>query len=314
MISRQPIDAQAVGLMLVLCMIWGFQQVVMKAAAVDIAPMLQIALRSGMAALLVLLMTRLQGERFDFSDGTLGPGLLAGFLFALEFFFVAAAVQRTSASHLVVFLYTSPIFAALGLAWRLPSERLRAVQWCGIALAVAGLAVAFLWREASKDAVAGVTVWGDLLALLAGASWGATTVVVRCSSLSRASAKQTLFYQLAAACGLCLIAAVWMGEVYFKPTTLAWASLLYQGIVGAFASFLAWFWLLRQYLASRLGVFVFTAPLFGVAFGVWLLGERLEPSFVLGAALVLAGIVLVSGYDWLKPMPVSALPVPPSRS
>ena len=64
----------------------------------------------------------------------------------------------------------------------------------------------------------------------------------------------------------------------------------------SFASLLTWFWLLRRYLASRLGVFSFLTPLFGVLLGVLLLGESLEPHFVAGSALVLAGIGLVGGH------------------
>jgi drug/metabolite transporter (DMT)-like permease len=59
-----------------------------------------------------------------------------------------------------------------------------------------------------------------------------------------------------------------------------------------------WFWLLRHYLASQLGVFSFMTPLFGVGFGVWLLNEPLESRFVAGAVLVLIGVVLVSNHAW----------------
>ena len=41
-------------------------------------------------------------------------------------------------------------------------------------------------------------------------------------------------------------------------------------------------------------------PLFGIAFGVWLLDEPLEASFLIGAILVLAGVILVSGDDGWK--------------
>ena len=51
--SRKPLDAMAVGLMLMLCLIWSLQQIVLKATATDCSPVLQIALRSGIAALLV---------------------------------------------------------------------------------------------------------------------------------------------------------------------------------------------------------------------------------------------------------------------
>jgi drug/metabolite transporter (DMT)-like permease len=65
-------------------------------------------------------------------------------------------------------------------------------------------------------------------------------------------------------------------------------------VIVAFASFLAWFWLLTRYLATRLSVFSFLAPLFGVIAGVVVLGEPLRPLFALAAALVVAGIVLVN--------------------
>jgi drug/metabolite transporter (DMT)-like permease len=64
----------------------------------------------------------------------------------------------------------------------------------------------------------------------------------------------------------------------------------------SFASFLVWFWLLRKYLASRLGVFSFLTPLFGIVFGAWLLNEPIEASFLLGAMPVLLGIISVSGW------------------
>ncbi|RBA28519.1 EamA/RhaT family transporter, partial [Acinetobacter junii] len=65
-------------------------------------------------------------------------------------------------------------------------------------------------------------------------------------------------------------------------------------------SFLAWFWLLRNYLASRLGVFSFLTPLFGIIFGVWLLDENIEVNFIFGTALVLLGILVVSLQGWLR--------------
>jgi drug/metabolite transporter (DMT)-like permease len=79
-----------------------------------------------------------------------------------------------------------------------------------------------------------------------------------------------------------------------RLTPLAIGSLVYQGVIVAFASYLIWFWLLTRYLAGRLAVFGFLTPLAGVAFGVVLLGERVSPVFGVGAVLVGAGIVLVN--------------------
>ena len=79
-----------------------------------------------------------------------------------------------------------------------------------------------------------------------------------------------------------------------KVTPVVVASLVFQFVIVAFASYLAWFWLLTRYLASRLSVFSFLTPLFGVAAGVILLGEPVTVAFLGAAALVGAGIFLVN--------------------
>ncbi len=293
--TRKALDSRAVALMLVLCAIWGLQQVVLKATASDISPIMQIALRSGAAALLVVVLMWWRKEPMSLRDGTLRPGMAVGLLFGLEFLLVAEGLRYTSASHMVVFLYTAPMFAALGLAWRLPAERLGLPQWLGVALAFGGIAFAFLGRSASVNGLAGNSLWGDFLGLLGGLTWAATTVVVRSSSLSMASATQTLLYQLLGAFVLLLGGAFVTGQASFNPTPMVWASLAFHTLVVSFASFLVWFWLLRSYLASPLGVFSFLTPLFGIVFGAWLLKESIEMSFLLGAGPVLVGIVLVSG-------------------
>jgi len=297
---RKALDSKAVGCMLLICTIWALQQIVIKATAEDFTPIFQLGLRSGGAAVLVLALMLWRGEGIVVRDGSLPAGLLVGFLFSLEFLLVGEGLRHTSASHMVVFLYTAPIFAALGLHLRLPAERLVPLQWLGIVLAFGGIAGAFLWRVPGPTTAwtAGV-VWGDFLGLMGGLLWGATTVVVRCSRLSTVTATRTLLYQLVCAFVLLTCVAIATGQAHFNPTPMVWSSLAFQIVVVSFASFLLWFWLLRQYLASRLGAFSFLTPLLGVAFGALLLGERIEPSFALAAVPVLLGIVLVSAHATL---------------
>jgi drug/metabolite transporter (DMT)-like permease len=233
-------------------------------------------------------------------QGTLKAGLLVGVLFAVEFFLLALSLGYTSAGHVAVFLYTSPVFSALGLHLLLPAERLKPLQWLGIAVCFAGIAMAFIGGT-SGMAPDARTLLGDALAVGAGLLWGATTVVVRGSRLSEASASLTLFYQLAAAFVLLLGVALVTGQAdTFALTPLSVSSVLFQGVVVSFASYLAWFWLLRRYVASSLAVLSFMSPLFGVTLGVLILDESLTLNFVLGAVLVLAGIGLVSGEAWLR--------------
>jgi drug/metabolite transporter (DMT)-like permease len=287
--------------MALLCLVWSLQQISLKAVAADVSPMLMVGLRSGIAALLVAALMRGRGESVALRTGRWRPGLVVGTLFALEYLLLAEGLRLTHASHVVVFLYTAPIFAALGLHWRLPAERLHWGQWLGIGIAFAGIAVAFLGRApAGADAVGGRVLLGDTLALLAGAAWGATTITLRCTSLTAAPATETLLYQLVAAFVLLVPAAFLLGQARFAPTAAAWSHLAFQSVIVSFASFLVWFWLLRRYLASRLGVFSFMTPVFGVVLGVWLLDEPLEASFIAGSGLVLAGVLLVSGHGGIR--------------
>ena len=62
----------------------------------------------------------------------------------------------------------------------------------------------------------------------------------------------------------------------------------------AFASYLAWFWLLRHYPATRLSAFSFLTPVFGVVCAALALGERIGSRLVVAMAFIALGIVLVN--------------------
>lgn len=292
---RKPLDGLAYAMMFSLCLCWGFQQTAVKATAPAMSPILQIGLRSLLAALLVCVLMLCKRHDFSFRDGTLGPGIVTGVLFGAEFLAVSTGLLYTTASHIAVFLYTAPVFTALGLHWLVKEERLNRLQWIGVAISFSGILLAFSGGFIANSAVKDHMLLGDALGVAAGALWAATTLVIRRSTLAEAEPTKMLLYQLVGAAVLLLpvaLAAHQTQSVTFTPL-LEW-SLLFQTVVVGFASFLAWCWMLRKYLASRLSVFSFLTPLFGVTFGVLLLHEPLDPRFVLGAFLVLVGIVVVN--------------------
>ena len=289
--DRSALDARAYAVMLLLTALWGFQQVTVKAIATDVSLVMQAAVRSILACALLLSWARLRGIALFGRDGTLWPGLVAGVLFGAEFVFIYAGLGHTNASRMSVFIYLAPPLTALGLHFFVRGERLVARQWLGVAVAFGGIVLAF----GEGFLHGGSTLFGDLCGIVAAALWGATTVVIRATSLSRASAEKTLFYQLAVSALMLPAASALLDEPGFSSlNVLVLASLFYQGAIVAFASYLAWFWLLTRYLAGRLSVLSFLTPMFGVLFGVALLKEPLSGAFALAAVLVGAGIVLVN--------------------
>lgn len=285
---KTELDRLAIGLMVILCMTWGLQQVAVKVASAGISPLWQAGLRSLGAALLVWAWTGLRRIPLFERDATLLPGIAAGALFAAEFAFVYYGLQFTSASRGVIFLYTAPFFVALGARWLLPNESMRAAQWLGMALAFAGVLVLFgenLLRPAGRAWI------GDLMMIVAAMFWAATTLTVKASVLNRAAAEKTLLYQLGVSAPLLLLAAVALGEPgMFAPGVLVVASLAFQTVMVAGISFLVWFWLVRQYPATRLSSFSFMTPVMGVLAGGLLLGEPLTPAVFAALLLVGAGI------------------------
>lgn len=296
MTDRVAPGPAAFAAMVLLCAVWGLQQVAIKLTLAGISPVLQVGLRSAGGALLVFAWARLRGITLVSADGTLGPGVLAGTLFALEFVCIFAGLEYTTASRMVVFLYTAPCFTVLGLHGFVAGERIGLRHGLGVLLAFAGIVAAFSENLRHAGAAGFPDMWiGDLLGVLGAILWAATTVVIRASALSRIAAARVLLYQLAVSAAIALPLSFLMGEPGITaPTPAVLLAMGYQTLIVAFASYLAWFWLLTQFLASRLMVFSFLTPLFGVLFGVALLGERLSAQFGLAALLVVAGIVLVN--------------------
>jgi drug/metabolite transporter (DMT)-like permease len=291
-LDRKPLDATAFGLMAVLCMLWGFQQVTIKVAAPDVSLVMQAGIRSIIATALLLVWARARRIPLFDRDGTLAAGIAAGVLFATEFVFIYAGLAYTAASRMIVFIYTTPCWTALMLPFFVPVERLSARQWVGVLAAFGGIVAAFAEGFMSAK---GETFVGDLFGVIAAFLWASTIVLIRATRLARASATKTLFYQLAVSAAVLPVVSVLMGEPgIVRWTPLAVAILAFQGVIVAFASYLGWFWLLTKYMAARLSVLSFMTPLFGVLFGAALLGERITPAFLAAALLVAGGIVLVN--------------------
>jgi len=289
--ERKALDATAVLLTVVLSAAWGFGHVAAKFAAEGLSLVFQSGLRSVVALGLVLLWCRWRGVSLWQRDGTLGAGLLAGFLFAVEFLFISAGLITTDAARMVVFLYVAPSLIAFEMHFLVRQERLNARQWMGVGLTFAGILTAFgdgLWSGRG-------TLLGDFFGVLAAVCWALLALVIRTSRIASAGAAKTLAYQMAVSGPFLMAASMWMGEPGITrltmPVVLAFA---YQCLVVAFASLLLWFWLLRRYLVARLTVLTSLTPLFGVLGGVVLLDEPITATFGFAVALVVAGIFLVN--------------------
>ena len=291
---KSHLDTLAVASLVGCCFLWGLNQVAAKAAMPEVPPLWQAASRSLGGAALVALWARLRGIRLFTHDATLPGGLLAGALFAAEFVCIFVGLQFTTASRMAVFIYISPFVVALGMPFIAHAEALSRAQLAGLLLAFAGVAWAFA-EGFTKPAAGPHQLLGDGLGVLAGVLWGATTLAIRATKLSAASAEKTLLYQLAISGAMLLLIAVMQGApLPTRLSTLAWASMGFQIVIVTALSYLVWFWLIRTYPATRLASFTLLTPVFGLLLGALLLGEPITARLVVALAAVATGIVLVN--------------------
>lgn len=287
----RPLSVFAVSIMLLLCLSWGINNVMVKLALPEVPPLMQATVRSVGGFLVILIASWLRGIPLFRRDGTLGAGLLMGAVFALEFVLIFFGLLCTTASRAVIFLYTAPFFVAFG-AVNLLGERLRGEQWAGLALAFLGLVVAIGVPQADVDAR---VIFGDLLLILGALGWGGTTLIFKMSNLAKAPAEKTLIYQTGVSAPLLALGSLALGETLtMMPGPVAFVSLGYQTVWVVGITFLLWYMLMKTYAASKLSAFTFITPLFGVAAGRVVLNEPISFTFAVAVAFVIAGLLLVN--------------------
>jgi drug/metabolite transporter (DMT)-like permease len=289
---KRVLDAHAIAAVIGLCLLWGLSQVSIKVANRGVSPIFQAAVRSLIAAALLALWARHRGIPLLHRNRTLLHGLAIGLFFGTEFVFVYLGLYYTTASHAVIFLYTAPFFVAVGAHWLLPAEPLTGRKCVGLMLAFAGVLFTF-WD--SLHFPTRLQLVGDLLSLTAGFLWAATSLYLKRVVRTSMTPSQMLFYQLGfSAVQLSVMSLVFEPRQVTDLSGVVLASIAYQGIIVAFASYLVWFWLIQVYPVSNISGFTFFTPIFGILLGGLLLQEPLTVKLLVGGGLVTGGMVLVN--------------------
>ena len=165
-----------------------------KVSNQGVPPILAAAVRSVVATFLLSLYARTQTQRLFFPWKDLGHGIAIGFLFGAEFLLLYWGTEFTNASRAIIFLYTHPLWVALGAHFLLSYEQLNRIKSIGLCLAFLGLVSVFASRSATLGPLHFV---GDLMEIGAGFLWAATTLYIKRFIWDRPITHfQTLFAQL----------------------------------------------------------------------------------------------------------------------
>ena len=290
--GKQYLDLKGILTIIIVTLIWAFNYTAVKYSNEGISPVFASALRSIIAAICGVIYCMRRGEKLFHTDIMLFHGFIVGLLFGLEFACIYFGLLYTDAGRSVVFVYLSPFVVTIGAHFFLRGDRLTFLKMLGLILAFAGIFFVF---QGKPKAAKSTMLLGDILQIAAAVFWGATTVYIKKFMAEKIHPINTFLYQLVFSIPILLIVSLVLESrwIYRIDLTIV-ASMFYQSIINAFISLVIWFRLIHEYSVSRLTAFTFFTPIFGVLFGIILLGEEFTNSLMVGLPLVCLGIFIVN--------------------
>ncbi len=210
--------------------------------------------------------------------------LLFGLVAALHFLLFVTAVSFTSIAHALSITYLAPLFTAIA-SWRLLGEKLNGRQIGGGALAIAGIAVLVGFEPQLTPRM----LLGDGLALLSAVCYAIYSIAGR-SQREHYGLLPYAFtvYGLAAIWLLPALATGLSGYSLGRALALAGAGIVPLGLGHTLYNAS-----LRRLPATYANLIASQEVTGGVALGVLLLGEVPSANALVGAAMAIAGIILV---------------------
>jgi drug/metabolite transporter (DMT)-like permease len=283
-------------LLLATMAVWGLNLSVVKLLIERFEPMLIAVLRMAVAAIaisVVLYWRRLPWPRFTPRELGL-VAVCAVLMVYLNQFLFTEGVARTAATNAALIIALNPLVSAL-VAALLLGDRMTPRRLAGVALGFGGVAMVVLNRSGAALATGGV---GDALVLASVLSWVLGGALVRGLATGRDSAAVSWAVH---GTGTLMLAA---DLLLLRPLPLAGLArfgvvdaglLVLSGVFATGIGALVWNRALVTLGVARTSLYVYWVPIFGVAFGVLLLGEPLTLWHLGGLAGVLAGTWLGTG-------------------
>ena len=213
------------------------------------------------------------------------------FLFAVQIYLMNAGVQHTLAGRSTVIISTFPFFVALFAHFLLPGDNLSPLKIVGMTLSFLGVILIFAESFVLGDFQ---YLFGDLLVLVSGLLLGLRMVYTKRLTQGIHPGKLLLWQGALSIPAFILLSLIFEGDHTYQLNSEVVFGILYQGLVIAGFGFMLHTILLKRYVASKLGVFHFATPVFGVVFSNILLGEAITIGLIGSIILVGVGITIVN--------------------
>ena len=289
--SKSVIPPRVVLFVLFLAMLWGGNAVSLKIGLEEFSPFASAGLRFTIGLALIAGWASANGISIKPQRHELLRLFLSAVLFITQIAALNVGADFTRAGRVAVMTNTYPLFVALIAHFVVPGDYMTRRKALGLTFAFGG--ICFVFRDNFVGG-AGEFLIGDLLTLLGGFLLGLLIVVTN-RLIQRINTYCVLVSQMVIGVPVFFtLSAIFEGPAGYGFSLPALFAILYQGAGIAGFCFVAWTLLLKDYPPSRLSVFFFTTPLWGILLSNLLIGEPITVGLTIGAALVALGIYTIN--------------------
>ena len=289
--TNKSIDGVAASFLIVFSILLGLNQVCVKLVNVGMHPVFQVALRSTLAIIPILLYCYFTKKKIIISDGSFIPGVIAGILFAVEFIFLFTALDYSSVTRVSLIFYTMPVWLTLSAHFLIDNDKLSLKKIIGLALAVFGLILAIYEPNGEYNEK---QFFGDLYSLLASFCWAAIAIMLKTTRLNKSIPETQLLYQLIVS-GIILLPISFLFNDFIRDMNISLVLIfLFQVTIIMCLGFIGWLWVMSRYSASSTSSFAFLTPIFGVLFGWLIMDDNINLQIYFSLFLTCMGIYMIN--------------------
>lgn len=281
------------GALVLLAAIWGSSYLFIRVAVDPLGPLVVATARASVGALCLIAYALATGRRSDVAPWSRRFAVLGFMNSAIPYGLIAFAELHLTASMAGILNATVPLFTAIVVAlW--DGERLPPAKIGGLVLGMVGVGILLGWNPAPVDAWLVVSVVAMLLASLAyGASNAYGKRALRgVSSLQAAIGQQSAAVAILLPFGAGTFAA---GASDATPSVEVVLAILALGVLSTAFAYLIYFRLLATVGPVNTASVTFLIPIFGLLWSALFLDEAIHRSMVVGLAVILASVGLVTG-------------------
>ncbi|MGA8540802.1 MAG: EamA family transporter [Terriglobales bacterium] len=275
---------------------WGSTYLGIGIAVEHIPPAVVCAARFLIAGTIMLAFCALSGRRIRFSARQFSHFAAVGVLLLMGGNLTLSYAERIVPTGLAALLISvTPLWFLVLDSLLLGDHHISQRGKIGLVVGIAGVIV-LIWPDLQRsNSIGHRELWWSLALQLGSFSWAFGSVLSKKWQTAAADPFSAIAWQVFFAGIANLIFAL----LFEKHAGVTWtfrgvAAILYLVVCGSWIGYTAYIWLLQHVPTSKVSTYAYVNPVVAVVLGWLVLHERIDRYILMGSAIIVASVVLVT--------------------